>query len=817
MIRDCDMDLMNLAARLTLDMKDYENGIGKASQSAQSFSKKFGGALKTVAKFSAAAIGAGAVAIGMLTKQSVSAYAEYEQLAGGVKKLFGSAAEDVMKFANEAYKTSGMSANQYMEQATSFSAAMINSLGGDTKKAAKQVDVAMQAMSDNVNTFGTDMASVQYAFQGFAKQNYTMLDNLKLGYGGTKTEMERLIADANEYAAANGKAADLSIESFSDIVTAIELIQEKQGIAGTTAKEAATTIEGAFNMTKAAWSNLVAGLANPDADMDHLMDNLIVALVGDKQGTGLLNNLMPAIQRALQGIGMLVSKAAPVISKNLPALFGSLLPSVISAATSLVVSLAKALPGIAKVIVAQIPMIAGMLLGAFRDMGGEFVSMGSELMNYVFNGINNKAPQLGAALSSLGETFQNVVDKMKQFWDEHGSQILTKAGEIFNGIKNFVITALTFVTTFIDGFIQTALALWDEFGGSIMGYLSALKDFWIAVFQAIAEDVTNFITNIKAFWAEWGDEIMAVTKVVWDTVSTIINTVIQVITGIVQAFTALISGDWEGFLEAIQKVTDTIFKGIQKVISIVLNAIKSVVISVWNAVKTKITTTLNNIKTAISNAFNTAKTTVSNAMNNVKSTISDAWENAKKTVSNAVENIRSSIQEKFQAAYDKVSGIFGDIHDKIKDKMDAAKELVEKAVKKIKDVFPIKLGKIFKGVKLPHFKIKGGEIPWGIGGKGTKPSVDIEWYKKAYANPYLFTESTVLTGMGFGDGSGAEMVYGHENLMKDIKAAMLEVAGYNSGIFQNITINSPTQLNPSEVARQTRNSTRAMLMKMRTV
>ena len=172
------MDLMNLAARLTLDMKDYEDGIGKASQSAQSFSKKFGGALKTVAKFSAAAIGAGAVAIGMLTKQSVSAYAEYEQLAGGVKKLFGSAAEDVMKFANEAYKTSGMSANQYMEQATSFSAAMINSLGGDTKKAAKQVDVAMQAMSDNVNTFGTDMASVQYAFQGFAKQNYTMLDNL---------------------------------------------------------------------------------------------------------------------------------------------------------------------------------------------------------------------------------------------------------------------------------------------------------------------------------------------------------------------------------------------------------------------------------------------------------------------------------------------------------------------------------------------------------------------------------------------------------------------------------------------------------------
>lgn len=175
------MDLMNLAARLTLDMKDYEDGLGKADQSAQSFSKKFGGAIgkvggaiKTVAKVGAVAIGAGATAVGFLTKQSVSAYAEYEQLAGGVKKLFGDASDDVMKFASEAYKTSGMSANQYMEQVTSFSAALINSLGGDTKKAAQQADVAMRAISDNVNTFGTDMGSVQMAFQGFAKQNYTI-------------------------------------------------------------------------------------------------------------------------------------------------------------------------------------------------------------------------------------------------------------------------------------------------------------------------------------------------------------------------------------------------------------------------------------------------------------------------------------------------------------------------------------------------------------------------------------------------------------------------------------------------------------------
>ena len=824
------MDLFNIAARLTLDMKGYEDGIEKAGKSAQSFSKNFGGALKTIAKVGAAAIGAGVAAVGLLTKQSVSAYASYEQLAGGVKKLFGDASDDVMKFASEAYKTSGMSANQYMEQVTSFSAALINSLGGDTKKAAEQADVAMRAMSDNVNTFGTDMASVQYAFQGFAKQNYTMLDNLKLGYGGTKTEMERLVKDAEAmntgFKAQRDEAGNLTL-AFSDVVTAIELIQEKQGIAGTTAKEAATTIEGAFNMTKAAWENLVAGLANPDADLDQLMDNLIVALVGDKEGTGLLNQLIPAIQRALDGIGKVIAKAGPTISKNLPSLFGSLVPNLISAATSLVISLAKALPGIAKVLVAQIPTIVNMLLAAFLELAGEFKKMGGDLMQQVFNGIKEKNPRIAEALTSIGESFQTIIGKMKDFWDEHGQEIYDKAVEIFDGIKTFVITAITLIVEGIDKFIQTALALWDEFGTDIMGYLSAVKDFYVAVFQAISETITGFVEWAKEFWAEYGDEITAATQTAWEIISTVIHTVLQVITGIVKTLTAIIQGDWQAAGDTLQNITQTVWDAIQKIFGIVLGviqklvsvafeAIRSKISSILNSVKNTVSTIWNNIKTTISNALNNVRTTVSNAMSNVKTTISNAWENAKKTVSDAVDNIKSNIQEKLDAAKEKVSSIFTDIHDKIQDKMDAAKKLVSDAVDKIKKVFPIKLGKIFSGVKLPHFKISGGEIPWGIGGKGTKPSVSIEWYKKAYQNPYLFTAPTVLSGIGFGDGAGAEMVYGHENLMKDIRQAMLEVAGHGSDIVQNITINSPTQLNPSEVARQTRNSTRSMLLKMRT-
>ena len=405
------MDLMNLAARLTLDLRDYEDGINKAGKSAQSFSKSFsgtlgkvGGAIKTFAKVGAVAIGAGAAAVGLLTKQSVSAYAEYEQLSGGVKKLFGDSAKDVMRFASEAYKTSGMSANQYMEQATGFAASLINSLGGDTKEAARLADVAMQAMSDNVNTFGTDMGSVQYAFQGFAKQNYTMLDNLKLGYGGTKSEMQRLIADAAAAKDAQeklGLSVDGTSMSFDNIVKAIQVVQYEQGIAGTTAKEAATTIEGAFNMTKAAWENLVAGLANPDADLNQLMDNLIVALVGDKKGTGLLNQLIPAIERALQGIGKFVEKAAPIISQYLPGLMTAILPGLISAATTLVIGLAKALPTIITVIVNQIPAIIAQIKAAITQAAPSMLESGKNMMMFVYNGLIQALPQILSSASSL--------------------------------------------------------------------------------------------------------------------------------------------------------------------------------------------------------------------------------------------------------------------------------------------------------------------------------------------------------------------------------------------------------------------------------
>ena len=386
------MDLFDLVAKITLDSSEYEKGVKGAEEGASALSSKwamFGKAAGIAGAATVAAVGAAAVGVGKLTKASVEAYANYEQLAGGVKKLYGDASDEVMKFANQAYKTSGMSANQYMEQATSFSAALINSLNGDASAAAKQTDVAMRAISDNFNTFGGDITNVQNAFQGFAKQNYSMLDNLKLGYGGTKGEMARLVDDANEYAKSIGMAGDLSMDSFSDIVTAIDQIQQKQGIAGTTAKEAATTIEGSLNMTKAAWENLVAGFADPDADLGQLMDNLVVAIVGEGEGEGLLNNIIPAVQRAIEGIAEVIQKAAPILAEQFPVVVQNVLPTLIQAAATLIAGVVSALPSLIAVLVKQMPMIITTLARALVSAGGQFLSVGKQLISKFSSGISS--------------------------------------------------------------------------------------------------------------------------------------------------------------------------------------------------------------------------------------------------------------------------------------------------------------------------------------------------------------------------------------------------------------------------------------------
>lgn len=291
-----------------------EKELGNAGESAGGlFTTKFGKALKKVGGV-VGALGIGKM-IGDTIADSIKAYADYEQLVGGVETLFKESSDMVQAYAAKAYKNQGMSANAYMETVTGFSASLLQSLGGDTEKAAKYADMAITDMSDNANKMGTSMESIQYAYQGFAKQNYTMLDNLKLGFGGTKSEMLRLLETANEINAAQGKITDYSIDNLADVYEAIHVVQTELGITGTTALEASTTIQGSFNMMKASWDNLLVALADPEADFSAIFGQMV-----DSAST-LLANAIPILGNLL---GEMIVKLPEAIEQLAPILLDAI-------------------------------------------------------------------------------------------------------------------------------------------------------------------------------------------------------------------------------------------------------------------------------------------------------------------------------------------------------------------------------------------------------------------------------------------------------------------------------------------------------------
>lgn len=303
-----------------------ETGLKKCLGSMSGKIKSFG---KGIAKSFAVIGAAAATATIAIAKASVDAFAEYEQLVGGVETLFKGSSKKLIEYANQAYKTAGLSANQYMETVTGFSASLLQSLGGDTEKAADIANQAVIDMSDNANKMGTSMQSIQYAYQGFAKQNYTMLDNLKLGYGGTKTEMERLLKDAQSLT-----GVKYDITNLADVYTAIHVIQENLGIAGTTALEAEKTISGSAATMKAAWQNVLTAISG-GGDLDRAIENLVDSV------SNYFDNIVPVIERALKGIGRLIEKVAPKLVQTVAKSLIKAIPSLLSAVYEMIIGLAK--------------------------------------------------------------------------------------------------------------------------------------------------------------------------------------------------------------------------------------------------------------------------------------------------------------------------------------------------------------------------------------------------------------------------------------------------------------------------------------------
>lgn len=399
---------------------------------------KIGSAVNTAVKASAAAVGAASAGVAALGTACINAYADYEQLAGGVETLFKDSAETIHSYADNAYKTAGLSANEYMETVTSFSASLLQSLDGDTEKAAAAANLAITDMADNANKMGTAMESIQDAYQGFAKQNYTMLDNLKLGYGGTKEEMQRLLADAEKL---SGVKYDLS--SYADVVEAIHVIQTEMGITGTTAKEASTTIQGSVASMKAAWANLMVGMADDTQNFDMLLSNFIESI-----GT-VADNLLPRIGVVIEGMGKLVAGLAPEIASALPTLTNELLPNL--------------------------------------------VELGVQSISALVQGIQENGDSLAAgALSIVGTLAEGIAELLPMVADTAASLVVSLADGLTESLPNIIPVAIETISTLVENLTENANTV-IEAGIQI---ILALGEGLIAALPQLIETVPQIVINI---------------------------------------------------------------------------------------------------------------------------------------------------------------------------------------------------------------------------------------------------------------------------------------------------------------------------------
>lgn len=465
---------------------------------------KIGSAVNTAVKASAAAVGAASAGVAALGTACINAYADYEQLVGGVETLFKDSAETIHSFADNAYKTAGLSANEYMETVTSFSASLLQSLDGDTEKAAAAADLAITDMADNANKMGTAMESIQYAYQGFAKQNYTMLDNLKLGYGGTKEEMQRLLADAEKL---SGVKYDLS--SYADIVEAIHVIQTEMGITGTTAKEASTTIQGSVASMKAAWANLMVGMADDTQNFDMLLSNFIESI-----GT-VADNLLPRIGVVIEGMGKLVAGLAPEIASALPTLTNELLPNLVELGVQSISALVQGIQENGDSLAAGALSIVGTLAEGIAELLPMVADTAASLAVSLADGLTESLPDIiPIAIETISTLVENLTENANTIIDA-GIQIILALGEgliaalpqlietvpqivinianvINDNAPKLVDTALYLITRLAVGLVQAIPTLVANIPKIIEAIVAAFMAFqWLNLGKQLIDGVAN--------------------------------------------------------------------------------------------------------------------------------------------------------------------------------------------------------------------------------------------------------------------------------------------------------------------------------------
>lgn len=441
------MNVGEIVYKILGDDADFKKVMGNVGKLATK-------TMSVIAEAALAASAAAATAVGVMAKEAISSYGEYEQLVGGVETLFGDSADVIQGYAEEAFSTVGMSCNAYMETVTGFAASLVSSLDGDTATAAEKANTAVSDMADNANKMGTDLQSIQNAYQGFAKQNYTMLDNLKLGYGGTKEEMERLLAEAEKIQKTKfGIDIDYDVSSFSDIVDAIHIIQEDMGITGTTAKEASTTIQGSISTMQAAWQNLMTGIADPTQDFDKLLDNVIDSVVT------VSNNLIPRIEAVLPQMATGVTQLAEGILPLIPDTLNAMLPDVIDGANSLIAALLDTLSSIADT---AIPIVT---------------ENADEIIDTLLSGLISAIPNLASSMADLCTALITAILDNADIITQGAVDIVVALAEgIGNNLDTLVPAAVRAILTIVDTLIYNIDEILDAAEELIRGLADGLID-----------------------------------------------------------------------------------------------------------------------------------------------------------------------------------------------------------------------------------------------------------------------------------------------------------------------------------------------------
>lgn len=642
-----------------------QSALGGEANKAGSFA---GGAIAGKIKGALAAAGIGA-ALTAGIKSAIGEGAKLEQSIGGIETLFGKSADKMIANADKAFATAGISANTYMEQATSFSASLLQATGKDTEAAAKYADMAIIDMADNANKMGSNIEDIQNAYQGFAKQNYTMLDNLKLGYGGTKGEMERLLQDAEKIS-----GQEYNIDNLADVYEAIHVVQTELGITGTTAEEGAATLSGSFAAMKAAADNFLGNLA-----LGRNIGPSMVALA-DTASVYLFDNLIPAIGRIFKSLPTAIS-----------AFIKSGLPKIQKNGADLITGLRKGVnKGIPKLIKMG-PQMIGKLAGGILKAIPRLLKYGGQMVSSLMGGLTKNTPKLGKSVEGmLGKIIGSLTKALPK--------ILKQGGEM---VKNLALGLINYIPTLL-GTVQSLV-------GKVFTLLQQNGPKLAAQMGPIAGKLIGQL--LVGIWKATPKVVMAIAKLGLTLVKGLVNqypAMIQCGANMIKGLASGLAGPVLGFVKpAIAKVVNAILTPIRAItakIRTVVNAVKNVL--GFSGLAGKVRGVFESVRSAITSKIQAAKDKVKGIADKVKSVLGFSGLSSK--VRGAFEKVKSAITSKIEAAKDKVKGV----------------------VDKIKGFFPFKVGKIFSGIKLPKIHVKGGKAPFGIGGKGSLPSFSVSWNKK---------------------------------------------------------------------------------------